>query len=655
MPTHGLDAADELIGQTLGRFKILEEIGRTAMSTVYKAWFTSLEVYVALKVLAPHLATRPSAVKRFHQEARRAASLQHPNIIHIYDVGTERGYHYFAMKYVEGQSLKQKLHGAGKPLDILQALAIFRQVAIALDHAHREGVIHLDVNPNNVLLDAPGAVYLTDFGIARVAEESDDSAQEVLVGTPGYSSPEQVQGQNVDARSDIFSLGVVLYQMVTAQLPFQSETNVGYIWQILHEDPRPPHEVNPRVPMSLGTAILKALSKDPKQRYQRLAEMIRDVEKAHRPATPLGRLSQVVRAAISNFGSVLTGLSARRRNVLAIVGGMGTGLLILVCVISSVLQTPQVVPPPVLRSSVTPTLTPGRTPTHVPTVTPAATHRPGSSSISTSVPPSATPMGSGRIAFVSNRDGNNEIYVMNTDGSGVTRLTSNPSDDASPSWSPDGGRIDFVSDRDGNYEVYVMNDDGSGVTRLTNNQHADWGPSWSPGGTRIAFVSDRDGDDDIYVMSLDGSGHTNLTNNTAEDWWPCWSPDGSRIALVSDRDGDSEIYTMDADGSDVDCLTNDSGFDLSWSPDGTHIAFVSDRDGNWEVYIMSADGSGQRNLTNNPAKDWWPWWSPDGRHMTFVSDRDGNHEIYVMNTDGSGVTNLTNNAAWDASPSWSPS
>lgn len=645
MSSSTANSGNQLLGQTLGRFEILEEIGRTAMSTVYKAWFTSLEVDVAVKVLAPHLAARPAAVKRFHQEARRAASLQHPNIIHIYDVGADKGYHYFAMKYVEGQSLKEKLQSAGKPLDVSDALAIFRQVAAALEHAHREGTIHLDINPNNVLLDVSGTVYLSDFGIARVAEESDDSAQEVLVGTPGYSSPEQVQGQNVDARSDIFSLGVVLYQMVTGQLPFQSETNVGYMWQILHEDPRPPHEINPRVLMSLGRAVLKALSKDPKERYQHLAEMIGDVEKTRTLTTVTGRLSQGFGATISNLRFRLRAVSLRRRDMLAIVGGSSIGLLILVWVVYLSLPRPGVAPPSVPPSSPTPT----------PTIFAGPTHTPSRSPTTTTIPPIATPTPGGRIAFVSNRDGNNEIYVMNADGSGVTRLTNNPSDDASPSWSPDARRIDFVSNRDGNYEVYVMNDDGSGVTRLTNNQRADWGPSWSPGGTRIAFVSDPHGDDDIYVMSLDGSGHTNLTNNTAEDWWPCWSPDGSRIAFVSDRDGDSEIYTMDADGSDVDCLTSDSGFDLSWSPDGKHIAFVSDRDGNWEVYVMNADGSEQRNVTNKRAKDWWPWWSPDGRHMTFVSDRDGNYEIYVMNTDGSGVTNLTNNAAWDASPSWSPS
>jgi serine/threonine protein kinase len=642
--------ADELIGQMLGKFKILEEIGRTAMSTVYKAWFASLEVYVALKVLAPHLATKPTAVRRFHQEARRAASLQHPNIIHIYDVGTESGQHYFAMKYVEGQSLKEKLRSAGRPLNIRDALAVFHQVAAALEHAHGEGIIHLDINPNNVLLDVSGAVYLSDFGISQSPKESDDSTPAVPVGTPGYSSPEQVLAQNVDARSDIFSLGILLYQMVSGQPPFISETTVGYAWRIVHQEPRPLREINPRVPVSLEKAILKALSKDPKQRYQHVAEMIRDVERAQPTTKLLGRLSNGMRAGSSD----LSALSPRWRNVLAVAGGMGTGLLILLCAAILVLQRPGIMPPLVAQSSVTPTLTLAPTSTSAGGETGPTTDAATPVSTLNSGPPPATPAVGGRIAFVSNRDGNNEIYVMNADGSGVKRLTINQADDASPSWSPDGTAIVFVSNRDSNYEVYVMNDDGADVTRLTNSQSADWGASWSPGGSRIAFVSDRDGDDDIYVTSLDGTGERNLTGNTADDWWPCWSPDGKRIAFVSDRDGGSEIYAMDADGSNVDRLTNDSGFDLSWSPDGIHIAFVSERDGNWEVYVMNADGSGQRNLTNNPAQDWWPWWSPDGGQTLFVSDRDGDHDIYVTNADGGDVTHLTNNTDWDACPCWSP-
>jgi Tol biopolymer transport system component len=262
----------------------------------------------------------------------------------------------------------------------------------------------------------------------------------------------------------------------------------------------------------------------------------------------------------------------------------------------------------------------------------------------------------GRIAFASKRDGNWEIYVMNTDGSGQINLTNNPADDRWPSWSPDGKRIAFASNRDGDWEIYVMNADGSGVTRLTNNPGGNFDPSWSPDGRHIAFSSRRDVSLEIYVMNADGSGVTRLTNNPAEDAEASWSPDGKRIAFVSNRDGNWEIYVMNADGSGQINLTNNPAEDdlPSWSPDGRRIAFVSNRDGNWEIYVMNADGSGVTRLTNNPAYDVWPSWSPDGKRIAFVSNRDGNQEIYVMNADGSEVTRLTSNSAEDRYPSWSP-
>jgi len=219
-----------------------------------------------------------------------------------------------------------------------------------------------------------------------------------------------------------------------------------------------------------------------------------------------------------------------------------------------------------------------------------------------------------------------------------------------------GGYIAFTSDRDGNNEIYVMKADGSEQTRLTSNGGQDYFPAWSPDGTRIAFVSDRDGNNEIYVMKADGSGQTRLSNNPALDSYPAWSPDGTGIASVSNRDGNYEIYVMNADGSGQTRLTSNPASDLypAWSPDGTRIAFVSDRDGNREIYVMNADGNGLTRLTRNPASDLYPAWSPDGTTITFVSDRNGNREIYVMNADGSRQTRLTNNPAMDLYPAWSP-
>jgi Tol biopolymer transport system component len=282
-----------------------------------------------------------------------------------------------------------------------------------------------------------------------------------------------------------------------------------------------------------------------------------------------------------------------------------------------------------------------------------------------------SPLAVQRIAFTSDRDGNYEIYVMDTDGSDQTRLTNNPAEDNHPAWSPDRSKIAFVSKRDGNYEIYVMNADGTGQTNLTNNPAWDGNPAWSPDGTKIAFDSYlAPGNRDIYVMNADGTGQTRLTHDPMYADHPTWSPDGSKIAFMSDRDWDFEIYVMNADGSGQTNLTNSRGRDElpAWSPDGTKIAFDSDPDldGNSEIYVMNADGTAQTRLTETWTIGWnarvwksaWaPTWSPDGSKIAFASDLYGDYEIYAGNAEGTYWTNTTNNLTnnpdhQDESPAW---
>ncbi|HQU81902.1 MAG TPA: LpqB family beta-propeller domain-containing protein [Pyrinomonadaceae bacterium] len=269
--------------------------------------------------------------------------------------------------------------------------------------------------------------------------------------------------------------------------------------------------------------------------------------------------------------------------------------------------------------------------------------------------PSPT-LGNGQIVFVSNRDGNQEIYKMNADGSNVTRLTNNTFAESDPQWSPDGTKIAFASARDGNSEIYVMNADGSNQTRVTNNTVFDTEPTWSPDSTKLAFQSLRSGNRDIYAVNADGSNELRLTTSTGQDILPKWSPNGAQIVFISNRDGNYEVYTMSANGDAQTRLTTNTASEFSpdWSPDGSQILFSSDRDGNGEIYVMSANGANQTRLTNSSSNEDAPVWSPDGTKIVFISDRDGNFEVYTMNANGNGEVRLTNSASSDGPADWQP-
>ncbi|OPZ43197.1 MAG: translocation protein TolB [Euryarchaeota archaeon ADurb.BinA087] len=259
----------------------------------------------------------------------------------------------------------------------------------------------------------------------------------------------------------------------------------------------------------------------------------------------------------------------------------------------------------------------------------------------------------GKIAFDSDRDGNYNIYTMDADGKGQTRITADTAFNIYPSWSPDGATIAFQSNRDGPWNIYTIDADGTGITRLSGS--IDRKPAWSPDGSKIAFESYRDGNSETYVMNADGTGQTRITNNGAEEVSPAWSPDGSRIAFHSNRDGNYEIYTMNADGTGQTRITNNGAWDsnAAWSPDGSRIAFHSDRDGNYEIYTMNTDGTDQTRITTNGAIDQAPSWSPDGTMIAFTSKRDGNYEIYTMKADGNDQTRITTNTVVDSNPAWS--
>jgi Tol biopolymer transport system component len=274
----------------------------------------------------------------------------------------------------------------------------------------------------------------------------------------------------------------------------------------------------------------------------------------------------------------------------------------------------------------------------------------------------AFPGKNGKIAFDTNRDGNQEIYTMNADGSNPTRLTNNTAIDQTPAWSPDGTKIAFVSNRDGNDEIYTMNADGTGiVTRLTNNPAPDGQPAWSPDGNKIAFMSDRDTPltNEIYTMNANGTGvPSRLTNNTADDGDPDWSADGTKIAFHTNRDGNYEIYTMNADGTSPLRHTTHSAIDQSpdWLWTGTAIAFQSTRfDGiTYDIWSVSVPSNSPFQETSDPAStDAHPAWSPDGQKLAFHSNRGGG-TLGIYTTSAGGGGGLTNIATNGSNPDWQP-
>ncbi len=263
----------------------------------------------------------------------------------------------------------------------------------------------------------------------------------------------------------------------------------------------------------------------------------------------------------------------------------------------------------------------------------------------------------GVLLFVSDRDGNNEIYAANADGSGAVNITNNPASDTNPVWSPDGSQIAFVSDRDGNSEIYLLDVNDQSITRLTNDAAVDTQPAWSPDGSQIAFVSNRFGDNDIWVVDAQGGEPTQRTFDVTNDQYPTWSPDGSQIAYVTNANGNDDIFIITSnDGTFVSQLTTDGNNDRfpDWSNDG--IVFVSNRDGQNELYISAVDGNPPTRVTNNGANDRFPRWTPDGQIIyssNLATDGSGgtaDQNIYLINPDGSGATPLTTDPSNESNP-----
>ena len=443
-----------MIGQTIGHYRIESKLGDGGMGVVYRAVDTHLNRPVAIKVLRPDTVADAEQRRRFVQEARAASALNHPNIITIYDINQSDGVDFIAMEYVSGQALDLVIERG--PLGLTEALRHAIQIADALGKAHGAGIIHRDLKPGNIMVTPEGSVKLLDFGLAKLIETGSNEVETVtlhaspltekgtVLGTVAYMSPEQAQGKPIDLRSDIFSFGAVLYEMVTGRRAFSGDTKLATLTAILHDEPKPITELAKAAPPEIDRIVHRCLRKDPNRRFHHMV----DVKVA---------LEELRDEANSNKTEPLKGapVSAARR--LAFVAAIGLLATIVAFWIGS---RERVAPHPYVLTRLT-----------------------SDSGLTTE--PALSPDGK-LVAYASDRsgDGNLDIWVQQVPSGEAIRLTHDPADDREPDFSPDGQRIVFRSDRDGG-GIYVVSVLG-GTDRLLAPRGQ--GPRFSPDGTKILVL-----------------------------------------------------------------------------------------------------------------------------------------------------------------------
>ena len=693
----------DLIGQRLGNYDIVKEIGRGGMAVVYRAYQRSLNRHVAIKVLAPQLSFDQQFVERFQREARAAARLQHPNIVVIHDVAHQQGIYYLVMELLEGRTLKQLIEEKGS-LSPKQAARIVEQVASALDYAHQHGFVHRDVKPANIFVGKDDRTTLADFGIAKAASETQHLTRTgMLIGTPEYMSPEQAEGGRVDHRTDLYALGVVLYQMLAGRAPFQSTTPHAILHAVIYEPPPPLRQLRPNLSPAVESVVMKSIAKKPAQRYQAGSEMVAALK-----AALAGHAAEPVAAPPPRPTAPPAAVAppARRRSpVIWIAAALVVVLLLIVAALLLLFNgdtaqkdlTPGVTmivihetatktaspavtePAPTDQSDATPTSVPSNIPPPT-AVPPSATPVPPTEAPppTRTPPPTAPPAHFGRLAFSSNRDGNPEIYLLNLEGGTPVRLTQSNANDWLPDWSPDGTRIAFTSYRTGSYDLWAMRADGSGQTSLVATGSWDDYPRWAPDGQRLSLstTAETQGvpNSEIFVRRPNGSLQQ-VTFSTAEDQWADWSPDGRLVFTEGYKDSsDWDIYIVNADGSGRTSWLDDGNCDVqpTWSPDGNLIAFLrvaGDTSGNGRIdfedagdlWVGRAGGGGLRRITSGL----WavtPTWSPDSQWIAFARVRDSNSngrsdandavDIWAAPISGGEPVPLVRSPNRDGDPSW---
>ncbi len=707
-----------IVGKQIGHYQVLSHIGRGGMGEVFLAQDASLGRKVALKLLRTEFTRNEERLRRFQQEARAASALNHPNILTIHEIGHQDSMHFMATEYVEGETLRQHISRA--PMTLGQVLDVAVQVASALAAAHHAGIVHRDIKPENIMLRTDGYVKVLDFGLAKLAEPKtvDSGAPTLLqvetepgivMGTLSYMSPEQARGLNVDTRTDIWSLGVMIYEMAAGRQPFEGETASDVMSLILQKEPLPLTHSLPEVPGELERIVRKALRKDKEERYQTIKDLLIDlrnlrkeleIEAEMERSLPLatdrmpgsGQSTAATAQTISSAEYLVTEIKRHKRLAALILGMIIVPAAVWYLLSRSSSGTKEATT--TLRNAAFTQLTDQVGPEYFPSLSPD-----GKS-----------------LVYASYASGNLDIYSQRVGGKNTINLTRDSSaGDTQPAFSPDGELIAFRSEREGG-GIFLMGATGENVKRLSD---FGFNPAWSPDGKEIACADESivtnpamrwSSINRIWAVSV-ATGEKRLV--ATEGAQPNWSPHGYRIALSGRLrpGGRRDVWTIPAGGGEPVEVTKDPAMDWNpvWSPDGKYLYFASDRGGSmnlWRVPVAENSGKvlGQPEAVTTPSPysahlsfsrdgkrmayaqiisranlqqvgfdprretvTGQPVWitqgsrwantpdlSPDGESLAFDSQGSQQDDLFVIRRDGTSLRQLTDDIHRDRKPYWSP-
>ncbi|MCY3780317.1 MAG: protein kinase [Chloroflexi bacterium] len=664
-----------LIGKLVNGYEILSQVGQGGMATVFLARQQSMNRNVALKFLPSAYLNDESYLQRFEREVRIVTRLEHRNIVPVYDFGEYEGQPYIAMRYMPSGSVEELL-AAGK-IALPRVLSIVEQVASALDYAHQNGILHRDLKPSNILLDDGGGVFITDFGIARILSESGSNiTTQGVVGTPSYMSPEQAQGEPLDGRSDVYALGVMLFELITGRRPFESDT--PYSIAVLHvtAPPPSPRDFEPSLSLRVEQVIMRALQKAPQDRYANAGELAEALRLAIEAETGSAGLDATASGPDQQVPGRGTGPSAPTTNNLPISaespprvarapsvprqllspkrgrmwlgmaagGALGCGLLLVLLGVAASLLG--ILPSDSAAAS---TATQNSMTVVEPSAALTASDQPAPTATATLV--RATDLIQSTLASLN-------AFADATFTAEALRPTARPADIQPVGvrerpvlnqalQDADGELVYFgAAENDGEtepvFEIVTLNlgtweTRGFGAPGGSSSY-----PQASPDGRWIAFQSNRDGDFDIYVANRLGGQIRQLTQNDVWDRLPAWSPDGSWIVYSSDVRGDEtfDLYRVRPDGAAPQPLYSDGwrNSHARYSPDGRSMVFTAGqnmRDArSWELRLLDLASGESRLLTQNDGRDASPVFSPNGQRITYVATTGGARSLVSMNVNG---------------------